>query len=185
LVGRLSIQKQRRELQKNLKFTQGGRGRNKKMEKLNSLGTKERNYIKNQNHIISKEVIRLALQNKCYAINIEDLSGIGKSQKNSFILRNWSYFELQSMIKNKATAVGIKVNVIDPKYSSQRCSKCGHIHEDNRDTQSEFVCQECGFEDNADFNASKNISIADTKEYKDEIKKYLKKIDKKVDDLDF
>jgi putative transposase len=185
LVGRLSIQKQRRQLQKNLKFTNGGRGRNKKMDKLDSLGTKERNYVKNQNHIISKEIIRLALQNKCYAINIEDLSGIGKNVKNSYVLRNWSYYELQNMIKTKANAVGIKVNVIDPRYSSQRCSKCGHIHEDNRETQSEFVCQECGFVDNADFNASKNISIADTKVYKDEIKKHIKKIGKKVDDLDF
>jgi len=185
LVGRLSIQKQRKNLQKNLKFTKGGRGRNKKMDKLNSLGEKERNYVKNQNHIISKEIIKLALQHKCYAINIEDLSGIGKNVKNSFVLRNWSYFELQSMIKNKASAVGIKVNVIDPRYSSQRCSKCGHIHEDNRESQSEFVCQNCGFEDNADFNASKNISIADTKEYKDEIKKHLKKIGKKVDELEF
>lgn len=185
LNGRLSIQKQRKSLQQSLKYTSGGRGRNKKMGKYDSLGTKERNFVKNQNHIISKEVVRLALSNECHAINIEDLSGIGKLEKNSFVLRNWSYYELQTMIKNKAQSVGIKVNIIDPRYSSQRCSCCGHIHEDNRKTQSEFVCQECGFHDNADFNASKNISIADTKEYKNEIKKHLEKIGKEVDEMEY
>lgn len=185
LHGRLAIQKQRRVLQKNLKYTNGGRGRTKKMRKLDSLGTKERNYIKNQNHIISKEIVRLALLHNCYAINIEDLSKIGKTEKNKFILRNWSYFELQSMIKNKANEVGIIVNVIDAKYSSQRCSNCGHIHEGNRETQSEFACQECGFTANADFNASKNISIADTDQYKKQIKNYIKKVDEKVGELNF
>lgn len=180
---RLSIQKQRRSLSRNLKFTRGGRGRTKKMERLDSMGTKERNFMKNQNHVISKEIVNIALMNKCHAINIEDLSGIGKSDKNSFVLRNWSYYELQSMIENKAKVAGIKVNKIDPKYSSQKCSCCGFIHEDNRQTQSEFICQECGFKDNADYNASKNISTAHTKEYQTKIKKHMKKLGKEVDEL--
>ncbi|MBP7493397.1 MAG: transposase, partial [Rhodoferax sp.] len=29
-------------------------------------------------------------------------------------------------------------------YSSQECGSCGHIHKDNRVSQSEFVCQNCG-----------------------------------------
>lgn len=175
---RLAIQKQRRNISKNLKYTNGGKGRNKKIQKLDSLGTKERNFAKTMNHTISKEIINAAIKNNCGTINIEDLSGIGKNEKNSFILRNWSYYELQSMIKYKAKQVGITVNLINPKYSSQRCSKCGHIHEDNRITQSNFNCQNCGFEDNADYNASKNISIAHTKEYIKEIEKYSKNKEK-------
>lgn len=184
LNSRLAIQKQRKELSKNLKFTRGGRGREQKMKRLDSMGTKERNFMKTQNHTISKEIVRLAIMNKCHAINIEDLSGFGKNEKNSFVLRNWSYYELQSMIENKAKSVGIKVNKIDPRYSSQRCSCCGFIHEDNRQTQSNFKCVECGFEDNADYNASKNISNASTKEYQNQIKKHLKKMGKVVDEVD-
>ena len=177
---RMSIQKHRRSLQKNLKYTNGGKGRTKKMQKLDDLGTKERNFAKTMNHTLSKEIIDLALANKCGTINIEDLKGIGKSDKNSFVLRNWSYYEFQSMIQYKAGQVGIKVNVVNPKYSSQRCSKCGHIHQDNRVTQAKFSCQSCGFEDNADYNASKNLSIAHTKQYKKEIEDHIKKLDKKV-----
>jgi transposase len=82
------------------------------------------------------------------------------------------------MIQYKAERAGIKVNVVNPKYSSQRCSSCGHINEDNRETQSKFVCKDCGFETNADHNASKNISIAHTDEYTKEIEKHIKAINK-------
>ena len=181
---RLSLQKQRRSLQRNLKYTNGGKGRTKKMEKLDNLGSKERNFAKTMNHTLSKEIVSLAVANKCGTINLEDLKGIGQSERNSFILRNWSYFELQSMIQYKAKQVGITVNMVNPKYSSQRCSKCGHIHQDNRITQSKFLCQSCGFEDNADFNASKNISVAHTKQYKKEIEDYFKNLDKKLASLE-
>lgn len=43
-------------------------------------------------------------------------------------------------------------------YSSQECSHCGHTHSDNRISQSEFVCQSCGFATNADVNASRVIA---------------------------
>ena len=39
-------------------------------------------------------------------------------------------------------------------HSSQECRMCGHIHQDNRITQSRFVCQACGHTENADRNAS-------------------------------
>ena len=53
--------------------------------------------------------------------------------------------------KNKLT---IKIR---PNGTSQECSRCGHTHPDNREIQSLFVCQRCGFTANADYNASLNI----------------------------
>ena len=44
-----------------------------------------------------------------------------------------------------------------PFYTSQECSKCGHIEKGNRLSQESFVCQNCGYSDNADYNASKVI----------------------------
>jgi putative transposase len=55
---------------------------------------------------------------------------------------------------NHAGKVCIKVS---PRFSSQECAKCGHIHPDNRQTQSEFVCQSCGHAENADQNAAEVI----------------------------
>jgi putative transposase len=55
---------------------------------------------------------------------------------------------------NQAGKVCIKVS---PRFSSQECAQCGHIHPDNRQTQSEFVCQKCGHTENADQNAAEVI----------------------------
>lgn len=175
---RLSLQKQRRSLQSNLKYTSGGRGRSKKLSKLDDLKDKERNFAKTMNHTYSKEIVDLAVKNDCGVINIEDLSGFGKNDKNAFVLRNWSYYELQSFIKYKADKAGIKVNEVNPKYSSQRCSNCGHIHVDNRIDQANFVCTECDFKANADYNASKNISIAHTKEYVKSVENHIEFLQK-------
>ncbi|ANF83304.1 hypothetical protein A3K93_13780 (plasmid) [Acinetobacter sp. NCu2D-2] len=36
-------------------------------------------------------------------------------------------------------------------------SSCGHVAKENRLTQANFNCIECGFSENADINASRNI----------------------------
>ena len=90
-------------------------------------------------------------------IQMEKLTGITEAADK--FLKNWSYFDLQTKIEYKAREAGISVVYIDPKYTSQRCSKCGYISADNRKTQAMFFCCKCGFEANADYNASQNIGI--------------------------
>ena len=62
------------------------------------------------------------------------------------------------MIKYKADRVGIKVRYVNPAYTSQTCSRCGHIDKNNRQTQEKFICTNCDYEINADHNASINIA---------------------------
>lgn len=52
-----------------------------------------------------------------------------------------------------------KTNVVkvNPAYSSQTCSKCGHKEKGNRKTQSLFECLKCGYTENADFQATQNL----------------------------
>ena len=61
-------------------------------------------------------------------------------------------------IKEFTSYKGLKLDkvtiVVPAHHSSQECSQCGYTHKDNRTTQSEFVCQACGYSENADFNAS-------------------------------
>lgn len=110
------------------------------------------------NHKYSKYIIALALRHNCGTIQMEDLSGISKKEK---FLKNWTYYDLQQKIKYKAEEQGIKVVMIDPKHTSQRCNKCGYIDEGNRTDQKSFKCLDCGFETNADYNAAKNIATKD------------------------
>ena len=59
---RTQMQSRRRRLQRSLKYTRGGRGRNKKLHTLKSLEQKERNFVRQYNHYVSKEIVDFALR---------------------------------------------------------------------------------------------------------------------------
>lgn len=154
---RTQLQSQRRRLQKSLSMTSGGHGRGKKLKPLEKLNDRERNFVKTYNHYVSKNVVDFAVKNKAKYINVEDLSGFNSNQ---FILRNWSFYELQQFITYKADKYGIEVRKINPYHTSQICSCCGHWEEGQRIDQAHFKCKSCGAELNADFNASRNIAMS-------------------------
>ncbi|HBF0594049.1 TPA: transposase [Clostridioides difficile] len=152
---RQQMQTRRRKLQKDLTLTNGGKGRKKKTQLLDKLQENEKNFVKTYSHALSKRVVEFAKSNKCEYINIEKLT---KDGFDNIILRNWSYFELQKMIEYKAEKEGIAVRYVNPAYTSQKCSRCGEIDKENRQTQANFKCTKCGFELNADHNAAINIA---------------------------
>jgi putative transposase len=51
-----------------------------------------------------------------------------------------------------------RVEKIDPAFTSQRCSACGHVAADSRESQALFRCTACGYAEHADVNAAKNIA---------------------------
>ena len=65
--------------------------------------------------------------------------------------------ELKNVIPRIANKYGITVSITPASYTSQMCSVCGYISSDNRKSQEAFHCQNCGHQENADINASKNI----------------------------
>ena len=154
---RTQLQSQKRRMQKSLASTSGGHGRDKKLKALNRYRDRERNFVKTYNHYVSKNIVKFAFENNAKYINIEDLSGFNSNQ---FILRNWSFYELQQFITYKAAKYGIEVRKINPYRTSQTCSCCGHWEEGQRIDQSHFKCKACGAEMNADFNASRNIAMS-------------------------
>ncbi len=58
-------------------------------------------------------------------------------------------------LKEKAPG---RVEKIKPHDTSQRCSACGQVDRDSRESQAVFRCTACGFACNADVNAAKNIA---------------------------
>lgn len=138
-----------------------GHGRSALYKPLTDIGNKHARYMDTYNHKLSKKVIEIAKKHGCGVIQIENLSGIKKNKKKFLraILKDWSYYDLQTKIKYKAELEGIEVKEIKPFYTSQRCSKCGHIHKESRKNQAVFSCINCGHTENADTNASKNIAI--------------------------
>ena len=162
---RMVFQRRYKSLQR-LKATAGGKGRTKKLEPLERLREAEHNWVHTQNHLFSREVVNFAVQTHAATIHLEDLSGFGKDndgnadEKKEFVLRNWSYYELQNMIEYKAKIYGIRVEKIRPAYTSKTCSWCGQ-QGDRKSTT--FICEnpECkhyGEVIHADYNAARNIA---------------------------
>lgn len=165
------FKERRSRIYKQMSNVKGGRGRKKKMKAAYNLSDKERKFTQNYNHQLSRRIVNFAKANNCEYINMEYLEG--DSFKDKKVLGVWTYYELQQYIKYKAEMEGIKVRFVNPAYTSQTCSKCGYVDEENRPTQEEFKCKKCGFEMNADRNASINISrkTEDVKKKRPNIKK--------------
>jgi putative transposase len=51
-----------------------------------------------------------------------------------------------------------RVEKVNPAYTSQRCSACGHIAAESRKSQALFACVACNYACNADVNAAMNIA---------------------------
>jgi transposase len=51
-----------------------------------------------------------------------------------------------------------RVEKVNPAYTSQRCSACGHVDGKSRESQARFACTACGSAANADVNAAINIA---------------------------
>ena len=134
-----------------------GHGYKKRVQPTEKIGDKIKRSRDTLNHKYSKALIDFAVRKNCGTIQMEELTGIAKDK---VFLKDWPYYDLQQKIEYKAKEQGIDVVYINPAYTSQRCSKCGCIHEQNRNGQ-EFICLECGYKANADFNASQNIAIKD------------------------
>ena len=119
------------------------------------------NFRSTINHRYSKALIEYAVKNGYGTIQMENLTGIKENLQFPRRLQHWTYYDLQSKIEAKAKEHGIAVVKVNPKHTSQRCSRCGHIAAENRPKQEVFQCVKCGYACNADFNASQNLSIKD------------------------
>jgi putative transposase len=67
----------------------------------------------------------------------------------------WGVF--LNVLRAKAESAGRTIVEVDPRHTSQRCARCGHVAAGNRVTQAMFRCLSCGHEAHADVNAAINI----------------------------
>ena len=51
-----------------------------------------------------------------------------------------------------------RIEKVKPHFTSQRCSACGHVDPQSRESQARFACTACHFVGNADVNAARNIA---------------------------
>lgn len=129
--------------------------------RLRQIRHKRARFRRDCNHVLSKRIVRSAPQGSTIAV--ENLTNIrtrtkqrGREQRRR--MHSWSFAQLRQFLTYKAEERGCTVVGVDPRHTSQQCSKCGHTARNNRRSQAVFMCHACGFHLNADLNAARNIA---------------------------
>ena len=91
-------------------------------------------------------------------INIEKIKYLRKGKRTNRKLSMWTYTEIFDKLKNKSLELGVQILEFNPVYTSQRCSHCGWVRKDNRNGKL-FKCTSCNHTQDADLNASINLSF--------------------------
>lgn len=158
--------KLQRQLKNKKKFSNNGNKVKAKISQCHEdIGNARKDYL----HKISTEIS----ENQAIIV-IEDLrvknmskSSKGNSEKHgkkvaqksglnrSILDQGWSMFA--TMLEYKQDWRGGMVLRIPPHHTSQTCPCCRHVVKENRLTQAEFVCVECGFSENADLVGAMNV----------------------------
>jgi IS605 OrfB family transposase len=128
---------------------------------LKKLAGKVNRFRRDCDHVLSRRIVDSVQPGT--VIVVENLVHIRtrtkqRGRESRRRLHSWSFARLRTFLTYKAEAKGCKVAGIDPRHTSQACSHCGYVHRSNRVSQSRFLCRACGFELNADLNASRNIA---------------------------
>ena len=149
-----------REKIESLRASLQKRGTKSAKRHLKKLSGKESRYRRDVNHCISKKIISKARRHNL-GIALENLKGIRgvtvrKSQRRKH--NSWAFAQLRFFIDYKAKLAGVELKIVNPKYTSQRCSECGYVKKTNRKSQERFECGNCGFKYNADKNGAINIA---------------------------
>lgn len=112
---RIQIQEAMRRCQMSCRWSKGGKGRKRKLQALERFAAAEKIYVHTKLHTYSRALVDRAVKNGCGTIVLvnqeprEEKAKVDNQTGKPFVLRNWSYYGLKTMIDYKAKMVGIKV----------------------------------------------------------------------------
>jgi putative transposase len=136
---------------------------------------KERRWMRDMNHKLSRQIVSHAQQQGVGSIRLEELAGIrphisqrtartsrgatrrkaAKARKNNRMKNTWPFFQLTQFITYKAERLGMQVEQVNPSYTSQTCPACCAR---NKANDRRYVCSECGWHGHRDAVGAINIA---------------------------
>lgn len=140
--------------------------------KENAVIWKKSNRLRDTEAELRKLEAKIVRQRGCFWSNVTDqltrnysmialedltLEFMQQNKRTSMSVYDAGFGIFWRMLEYKAQKHGTTLVWVDPKYTSQTCPQCGCVHADNRQTQSNFTCIECGYHENADVVGAKNI----------------------------
>jgi len=129
--------------------------------RIKSTGSRENRYVTDVNHQVTKALVERYPKGTCFVL--EDLTGVRNATekvrvKNRYVQVSWAFHQFRQMLEYKAQLNGQRVIVVDPKYTSQTCPKCGHREKANRNKKIHtFCCKNCHYTSNDDRIGAMNL----------------------------
>ena len=135
--------------------------------KLKAVSGRENRWMSDVNHQISKTLIQKYGKDTLFVL--EDLTGVSfeesnlsRTAKQKYDLQSWAFYQLEQFLTYKAHENRSEVLKVSAKYTSQRCPKCGTIHNGNRDHHRHLYRCQCGYSSNDDRIGAMNIQLLGT-----------------------
>ena len=136
------------------KLWRSSKNREKQVEKVANLHNHTKNQRKNFNHNDSRNLVNDNYLNIFENLNIQKMM---QDRKYARGIADSGWYQLQRFTKYKAEWAGNMVDFVDPRYTSQNCSRCGKLVGRIVDGRDIFKCSSCGLEINVHQNAAINI----------------------------
>lgn len=91
-------------------------------------------------------------------LRLENIRDLRRGRRTRRSLTSFVYPTIRRKLEDRAMRRGVRVEAVNPTYTSQRCSCCGWVEKSNRRLE-QFKCRQCGNALDADLNASINIRL--------------------------
>lgn len=142
-----------------------GHGYHAKMKPLENISSKVTNFRNTVNHRYSRQIVDWAVQNNCGTIQIEDLTGYASQNLEKYkLLKNWSYYDLQTKIESKAKEHNIDVIKVSYAQLKKWCPNCGMTSIEGTETENgeeKFICKKCGQIFDLDYIVESAVAVTD------------------------
>jgi len=161
-----ALRKAQQAMSRKTKFSNNWKKAKARVQRIHSrIGNTRRDYLHkatttiSQNHaMVCIEDLQVRNMSKSAAgstekpgTNVRAKSGLNKA------ILDQGWFEFRRQLDYKLAWSGGYLIAVPPQNTSRTCPACGHVSKDNRQTQAQFACVECGFEENADLVGAINI----------------------------
>lgn len=128
----------------------------KQIAKVQKLHHTLANIREDYTHKVICEIVKI----KPSYITIEDLNirGMMKNKHLSKAIAQQKLSEFRRILTYKCNWLNIELRIVDRWYpSSKTCHSCGNIKKDLKLSDRVYVCSECGYIEDRDYNASLNL----------------------------
>jgi len=161
-----ALRKAQQSLSRKEKFSSNWRKAKRKVQLIHArIGNTRHDYLHKATTAISKNHAMVCIEDlkvrnmsksaagtsKAPGRNVKAKSGLNKA------ILDQGWFEFRRQLQYKLGWNGGILIAVPPQNTSRTCPACGYVSKDNRQTQADFACVECGYENNADVVGAINI----------------------------